>query len=110
MRSMGVPDDAFLLALLMGNKSQVFLAAQSYPYNGLITRSRTERECNAYGLAYRPLRVTLPESFHRQFTASSFRTSWTSHSLSSPRLFTGSCRTPTTLVSLKLHFPRIDSI
>lgn len=60
MRSMDVPDGAFLLALLMANKTQVFLAACYYFYNGLLTRFAAEREWNAYSLAYQPLRVTLP--------------------------------------------------
>lgn len=61
MRSMDVPDGAFLLALLMGNKTQVFLAACYYFYNGLLTRLMAEREWNSYSLAYQPLRVTLPK-------------------------------------------------
>lgn len=61
MRSMDVPDGAFILALLMGNKTQVFLAASYYFYNGLLTRFMAEREWNAYSLAYQPLRVTLPK-------------------------------------------------
>lgn len=60
MRSMNVPDGAFILALLLGNKSHVFLAASYYFYNGLLTRFMAEREWNAYSLAYQPLRVTLP--------------------------------------------------
>ena len=61
MRSMDVPDGAFILALLMGSKTQVFLAACYYFYNGLLTRFMAEREWNAYSLAYQPLRVTLPK-------------------------------------------------
>lgn len=60
MRSMDVPDGAFILALLMGNKTQVFLATCYYFYNGLLTRFMAEREWNAYSLAYQPLRVTQP--------------------------------------------------
>ncbi|MBE3047068.1 hypothetical protein IMZ48_31995 [Candidatus Bathyarchaeota archaeon] len=61
MRSMDVTDGAFLLALLMGSKSQVLLAACFYFYNGLTTRFMVDSEWNAYNLAYRPLRVTLLE-------------------------------------------------
>ena len=61
MRSMDVPDGAFILALLMANKTQVSLAACYYFYNGLITRFMAEKEWNAYSLAYQPLRVTFPK-------------------------------------------------
>ncbi|SPO04312.1 uncharacterized protein DNG_06995 [Cephalotrichum gorgonifer] len=61
MRSMDVPDGAFILALLMGNKTQVFLATSYYLYNALLTRFMAEREWNAYSLAYQALRVTSPK-------------------------------------------------
>jgi hypothetical protein len=52
---------SLLPSVLLANVPQLILAFCYFAYNSILTRLEVEKEWNAYGKAYKPLRVSYPE-------------------------------------------------
>ncbi|KAI0972797.1 hypothetical protein F4678DRAFT_429407 [Xylaria arbuscula] len=50
----------YIVALLLSNAPQLILSLCYFSYNSLLTQFHVEREWNAFGVTYKPLRVSYP--------------------------------------------------
>lgn len=64
MAQSAAPDRLFTFVVI-ANLPQLLLSLSYFVYNSLYTRLCTEKEWNAYGTDYRPLRVTQPQGQQR---------------------------------------------